>query len=158
MYFYLFIWLHWALVAACRIFGCGMWDLIPWPGVEPGPPALGMQSLSHWTTREALDFFFFPYEGFFSDHDIWSCFLGFLQTCRWPLLYHLAVALGTYHNLRLLYFACWLIVWFLYSLRMVGSTSALKIHCCVSSVSSHGARQGGDALWIIIVRMNRSHF
>ena len=31
---------------------CGMWDLVPRPGIEPGPPALGAQSLSHWTTRE----------------------------------------------------------------------------------------------------------
>ena len=30
----------------------GMWDLVPWPGIEPGPPALGVKSLSHWTTRE----------------------------------------------------------------------------------------------------------
>ena len=29
-----------------------MWDLVPWPGIEPGPPALGVRSLSHWTTRE----------------------------------------------------------------------------------------------------------
>ena len=46
-------------VAVRRIFSwgmqtlsCGMWDLVPWPGIEPGPPALGAQSLSHWTTRE----------------------------------------------------------------------------------------------------------
>ena len=31
---------------------CGMGDLVPWPGIEPGPPALGAGSLSHWTTRE----------------------------------------------------------------------------------------------------------
>ena len=30
-----------------------MWDLVPWPGVKPRPPALGTWSLSHWTTREA---------------------------------------------------------------------------------------------------------
>ena len=30
----------------------GMWDLVPWPGIEPEPPALGAWSLSHWTTRE----------------------------------------------------------------------------------------------------------
>ena len=29
-----------------------MWDLVPRPGIEPGHPALGAQSLSHWTTRE----------------------------------------------------------------------------------------------------------
>ena len=35
------------LVAAC------MWDLVPWPGIKPGPPALGAWSLTHWTSREA---------------------------------------------------------------------------------------------------------
>ena len=29
-----------------------MWDLDPRPGMEPGPPALGAQSLTHWTARE----------------------------------------------------------------------------------------------------------
>ena len=29
-----------------------MWDLVPWPGIEPSPLALGAWSLSHWTTRE----------------------------------------------------------------------------------------------------------
>ena len=32
---------------------CGMWNLAPWPGKKLGPPALGVQSLSHWTTRHA---------------------------------------------------------------------------------------------------------
>ena len=31
---------------------CGRWDLAPWPGNEPKPPALGVCSLNHWTTRE----------------------------------------------------------------------------------------------------------
>ena len=34
------------LVAAC------MRDLVPQPGMEPRPPALGVRSLTHWTTRE----------------------------------------------------------------------------------------------------------
>ena len=29
---------------------CGI--LIPPPGMEPGPPAFGTQSLNHWTSRE----------------------------------------------------------------------------------------------------------
>ena len=33
---------------------CSVWDLAPLPGIEPGPPALGVQSVSHWTTREVL--------------------------------------------------------------------------------------------------------
>ena len=32
----------------------GMWDLVLWPGTEPGTPALGALSLSYWTTREIL--------------------------------------------------------------------------------------------------------
>ena len=44
------IWLHQVLVAACKISSCGMQDLVPWPGIEPRPPALGAWSLSHWTT------------------------------------------------------------------------------------------------------------
>ena len=45
------------LVGACGIFSCSMrtwamWDLVPQPGREPRPPALGVWSLSHWTPRE----------------------------------------------------------------------------------------------------------
>ena len=36
------------LVVAC------IWDLVPRPGIEPGPPALGAQNLTHWATREVL--------------------------------------------------------------------------------------------------------
>ena len=49
----LFTWLHRVLVAAHGIFSrsvhtlsCRIWDLVP------GPPTLGVQSLSPWTTRE----------------------------------------------------------------------------------------------------------
>ena len=48
----MFIWLNQALVAICRIFscdiqtlGCSMWALVPWPGIKPWPPALGVWSL-----------------------------------------------------------------------------------------------------------------
>ena len=72
IFIYLFIWLHQVLVAACGIFlatcgifNCGMWtlmqDLVPWPGIEPWPPALGAQSLSHWITREVPIYLFFKY-------------------------------------------------------------------------------------------------
>ena len=45
--FLFFFWPHCA--------ACGM--LVPQPGIEPMPPALGAQSLNHWTTREvALNF------------------------------------------------------------------------------------------------------
>ena len=62
---YLFIWIQWVLVEAHGIvnlycgmrdlfsfLSCGIWDLVPWPGVEPWSPALEPWSLSHWSTRE----------------------------------------------------------------------------------------------------------
>ena len=58
---YLFIYLP-APVLSCGTWDlrCRMWDLrcggmrdlVPWPEIEPGPPALGAQSLNRWTTRE----------------------------------------------------------------------------------------------------------
>ena len=46
-------------VVAHRIFRLhhSMWDLVPWPGIEPRLPALGAWSLSHRNTREAPNYF-----------------------------------------------------------------------------------------------------
>ena len=41
------------LVAAC------MGDLVPRSGIEPRPPALGVQSLTPWTTREVTQIWLF---------------------------------------------------------------------------------------------------
>ena len=35
-----------------RTLSCDMWDLVPQPGIKPGPPALGTWSLGHWATRD----------------------------------------------------------------------------------------------------------
>ena len=48
----MFIWLYWVLVATPRIFSCSMWDLVPRPWIETGPPALGVQSPSPSSSRE----------------------------------------------------------------------------------------------------------
>ena len=37
-----------------NLFSCSMWDLMPLSGIKPRPPALGAQSLSHWTPRKVL--------------------------------------------------------------------------------------------------------
>ena len=41
---------------------CSMWNLAPQQEMEPRPPTLGAQVLSHWTTREVLDFSIFKAE------------------------------------------------------------------------------------------------
>ena len=53
-FFYLFDYTQLVLVAAHGIFHlhCSVWGLVPWPGIEPGLPALGAQCLSPGTTRE----------------------------------------------------------------------------------------------------------
>ena len=38
---YLLIWRCWVLLAGCEIFSCSMWAIVPQPGIEPRPPALG---------------------------------------------------------------------------------------------------------------------
>ena len=65
-------WLHRVLVAAHKVFdlrcsmrdpylqhvssfSCGMQDLVPWPEMEPGPPALEAESSNHWISREVLN-------------------------------------------------------------------------------------------------------
>ena len=47
-FYFLNIFIYWAVPGL----SCGMWDLVPWPGIEPRPPALRAQSLSCWTSRE----------------------------------------------------------------------------------------------------------
>ena len=37
---------------ATLAFSCGMWHLVPWLGIEPRPPALGVRNLNHWSTGE----------------------------------------------------------------------------------------------------------
>ena len=39
---------------------CGIWNLVPLPGIEPVLPSLGARSLSHWTTRGVPPLCFFP--------------------------------------------------------------------------------------------------
>ena len=58
-----FLSLCWVLVAACGIFSCSIWGLVPWPGIEPGSPMLGMWSLSHWTpSGRSNNFWFMRYK------------------------------------------------------------------------------------------------
>ena len=49
--FFFFFLTFWLCSGACGI-------LVPWPGIKPVPPAVEVQSLNHWTTREALGFLF----------------------------------------------------------------------------------------------------
>ena len=53
-YINLFIWLCWVLLEVCEIFNlcCILQDLVPWPGIELWPPALGVWILRYWTTWE----------------------------------------------------------------------------------------------------------
>ena len=57
---YLFLYLA-VLGLSCSVqtLSWDVWELVPWPGIKSRPPALGTQSLSHWTTRESLNFFIF---------------------------------------------------------------------------------------------------
>ena len=69
------------LIGCCGLFSCSMRDLVPWPGIKPGPPELGTQCLSHWTTREVPGGFFkmiFSVPWIFHLYYPW---IGFLFLC-----------------------------------------------------------------------------
>ena len=60
---HLFIWLPQVLFVILTICSCntqtlyrGMWDLVPWPGIEPQSPALGVQNPSHLTPGKSPTF------------------------------------------------------------------------------------------------------
>ena len=64
LFFILFIWLCQVSLLACGIFrmqrvnvSCSMWHLVPQPGMEPEPLALGVQHLRGWTTRKVPLFY-----------------------------------------------------------------------------------------------------
>ena len=66
---------------------CGMWNLVPWPWIEPQPPVLGAWRLCHWTSREVLGVYIFNYHHshfpwwvIFFQHQPYNCH----QVCTHP--------------------------------------------------------------------------
>ena len=60
---------------------CGLWDVLPWLGIESGPPALGAWSLHNWTTREFLDIHIFICS-LFSFYHLTLSFVSGLSICQ----------------------------------------------------------------------------
>ena len=58
------LWHACSLVAACEHLSGGLQHLVPWPGIEPGPPVLGAWSLIYWTTGEVPVTFCFKKKAF----------------------------------------------------------------------------------------------
>ena len=59
----LFIYLFWLFHMACGF-------LMPWPGIKPLSPALEVQILNHWTTREVPDSCTFKWGYFYTDFQV----------------------------------------------------------------------------------------
>ena len=49
IFIYFLFFLIFFIYSAAPSLGCSIQYLIPWPGIEPRPPALGVQNLSSWT-------------------------------------------------------------------------------------------------------------
>ena len=72
-----------------------MRDLVPWPGIKPGPPALGVRSLNHWTTGEVPTLTFIIVRSMNQAFQLFkqkyytslnlSCFHFFFVLCIWSL-------------------------------------------------------------------------
>ena len=96
-------------VAACGLFICSMWDLSSLTRDRTGPPALGVQSLSLWTTREV------PVPGFFFSFFLVYFWLHWVFVAAHGL--SLVAVSGGYSSL---WCACFLLGWLL-MLRSTGS-------------------------------------
>ena len=78
-----------------------MWDLVPWPGIEPGTPALGPGSLSHWTTRQVPPLTFKPTfpPGFFLEVSPHSCpFFPHTSPSSWSALLSIREPFPTFNS------------------------------------------------------------
>ena len=49
------------LLVACRMFGCSIWNLVPWRGIEPELPALGSRVLTTESPGKSLGRFLTPF-------------------------------------------------------------------------------------------------
>ena len=54
IYLFIYLFLPWGLRES---------QLIPWPGIEPVPPAVEVHSPNHWTAREVPDYMKFKFQG-----------------------------------------------------------------------------------------------
>ena len=94
------VFIYWPCHVACGI-------LVPQPGVEPAPPAVEVQSLNHWTTKEVPDFIVFKCVSYMTEEKckrlayihvreklFWTFFL---DNCAWDLNYNVAKTLFIWH-------------------------------------------------------------
>ena len=88
----------------------GMWDLVPWPGLEPGPSALGAQILSHWTTKEVPAHWIFLFK---TTALFFGCTLRHVGNLvprlgiePWPLQWKRSLNFWTTREVPTLYFSC----------------------------------------------------
>ena len=69
-FFFFFFFFFWPCHVACRI-------LVPGPGFEPTPPALGVWSPNHWATREVpKNSFLWTYKSNTMEKNSWTCSLN----------------------------------------------------------------------------------
>lgn len=94
------VFIYWPCDVACGV-------LVPQPGVEPAPPAVEVQSLNHWTTKEVPDFTVFKCISYTTEEKckrlayihvreklFWTFFL---DNCAWDLNYNMAKTLFIWH-------------------------------------------------------------
>ena len=143
---------HGIFVCGMQALNWGMWGIIPWPGIERGPPALGLESLSHWITRKSLPnrfwkrFFHFPFlptvcENLNSSTSssclIWLVFLLLSHSYRYVLVFFCGFNLNFLTwQMTLSIFSCFYFpsLCFILVMSMFISFAPLKILDCSSLI------------------------
>ena len=114
-----------------------MWDLVPWPGIEPGPPALEAWGLGHWTTREVPQFLKFFKNLFLAVIGLHCCTQAFSSAER-----------QGYSSLWCLGFS----LWWLLLLQSTGPRSAGFSSCSTQHVGSFWTRDRTCVLRFLTTR------
>ena len=70
---------------------CSMWDLVLWPGIEPGPPALGVWNLRHpGPPGKSLIYYYYYFKWFYF---IWPYSAAWGILVPWPGIKPVSLAL-----------------------------------------------------------------
>ena len=74
-----------------------MWNLAPWPGIEPVPPASGVLNVSQWTTREVSPSGFNVLTVVWLIHSIFECMEHQNEECEGEAGTGISQAKPSYH-------------------------------------------------------------
>ena len=122
-----------------------MWDLVPCPGIKPRSPALGAQSLSHWTTRKVPPLRVNPYS-YLHPQATTDYFLS-----PWSCLFWTFCTNGIRYNHTICGFCVWLLSFSMMFLRFIHTVACISIpFLLLLNIPSYGSCSHFWPFWFVL--------